>query len=203
MKITDIQSLVHKPGFYRVSVDNKALGYVDSTVVTSLGLAINKTISEEDYQVLIKQIKFTSLYNKAIRYADRRLRSKQEVIDFLRVNGSEGQMSIKIVDRLIELSIIDEQKLAEAYIHDVQLSRPLSRSAIKLKLRQKKIPENIIDQVLTKLKQTDHDSLDLLIHKKAKSYSYINNQPKLFRYLLRQGFSYQDIAARIGCPKQD
>lgn len=202
MKVTDIQNLANKPGFYRVSVDNKALGYVDPAVVSSLGLAINKTISDDDYQVLIKQIKFTTLYTKAIRYADRRLRSKAEVADFLRVNGSDDQMSGKIIDRLMELSIIDEQKLARAYIHDVQLSRPLSLKVIKLKLQQKKIPDLIIDQELTKLKQTDRDSLDLLINKKAKSYSYANNQPKLFRYLLRQGFSYEDIATRIGHPKR-
>lgn len=202
MKVTDIQNLANKPGFYRVSVDNKALGYVDPAVVSSLGLAINKTISDDDYQVLIKQIKFTALYTKAIRYADRRLRSKAEVADFLRVNGSDDQMSGKIIDRLMELSIIDEQKLARAYIHDVQLSRPLSLKVIKLKLQQKKIPDLIIDQELTKLKQTDRDSLDLLINKKAKSYNYANNQPKLFRYLLRQGFSYEDIATRIGHPKR-
>jgi len=202
VKVTDIQNLANKPGFYRVSVDNKALGYVDPAVVSSLGLAINKTISDDDYQVLIKQIKFTALYTKAIRYADRRLRSKAEVADFLRVNGSDDQMSGKIIDRLMELSIIDEQKLARAYIHDVQLSRPLSLKVIKLKLQQKKIPDLIIDQELTKLKQTDRDSLDLLINKKAKSYNYANNQPKLFRYLLRQGFSYEDIATRIGHPKR-
>ena len=201
MKVTNIKGLAHKPSLYRIDIDNKSLGYIGVSDISYLELSIGKEISDLTYEKLVKQIKYIALYREALRYADRRLRSKKEVTAFLRTKGSDEQTTTKIINRLVELAIIDEPKLAAAYIHDSKLRRPLSRRAITIKLRQKQLPKELIDRELN-LAQSDQESLDLLIKKKSNQSPYVDNQPKLFRYLLRQGFTYEDIAAKIGQPKR-
>jgi regulatory protein len=201
MKVTDIKSLTHKAGVYRVAIDNKPLGYLTAVDISNLQLAINKEIDVKDYENIVKQVKYTALYSDALRYSDRRLRSRQEVGRYLISKGSDKQTADKIIGRLVELGIVDEQKLATALIHDSKLSRPMSRKAIELKLKQKHLSQKVIDNELKNSPPTDQQALDLLIKRKASLSAYANNQPKFFRYLLRQGFSYEDIAARIGRPQ--
>lgn len=201
MKVTDIKSLASRAGLYRVYIDDKPLGYLAASDISSLELAINKDISNQDYEKIIRQVKYTALYYDALRYADRRLHSRSEVAFFLSSKGSDNQVTEKIINRLEKLGIIDEQKLAAAFIHDVCLKRPMSRKALEIKLRHKQLPQDLIDTELDHLNQNDQQSLDLLIERKAKLSAYANNQTKFFRYLLRQGFSYEDIVTRIGRPK--
>lgn len=200
MKITSIFSPVNKPGLYRIGVDNKSVGYISASDVSELGIVVNTVIEKDIYEQLLSRAKYTEFYRDALSYADRRLRSKKELRHYLSNKGCDEQTRDKIIARLEELGIIDEQKLAEAMIHDVGLSRPRSKKALRLKLQQKQIPLAIIDKSLDEVDYDDHAALDELIKRKSHLSAYRNNQLKFFRYLLSQGFDYEDIVSRIGRP---
>ena len=200
MLITEIKCLAHRPGQYRISVDNKSVGYISAEDMFSLKIVLNQTISHDVFEQLLTRIKHTSFYSDALRYADRRLRSRLEVELYLLNKGCDPITSQAIINRLVELGIVDEAKLAAALIHDAILSKPLSKVGLTKKLKQKQIANQVIDHQLEALEFTDLNSLDAIIKKKSSYSAYSNNQPRFFRYLLSQGFKYEDIVSRIGQP---
>lgn len=201
MKITDIRSLASKPGSYRVSIDDKPVGYISAEDMFELGIVLNSEIGKEAYEQLLFKVKYHACYSDALRYVDRRLRTKKETKRYLNSRGYDPDISTDIISRLEELGLIDEKKVAQAYVHDSSLGRPKSRRELELNLRQKHIDPSLIEEELNSAGYDDGQILDQLIAKKSKLSAYANNQPKLFRYLLSKGFSYEDITARIGRPK--
>lgn len=201
MKITALEAMPHKPGLYRVSIDEKPIGYVSSNDVLSLKLVPSQDIDVTIYKELLKQVKYSTFYSKALNYADKRLRSKAEVIRYLKLKGCDSLVAEEIVKQLSSSGIIDEKKLAQAYVHDIASFKPTSKKDLTLKLKQKKIDEGLINATIGNSEFDEGIALDKLIAQKSHLSSYANNQPRFFRYLMSKGFSYEDIAKRIGKPK--
>ncbi|MGH7234337.1 MAG: regulatory protein RecX [Candidatus Saccharimonadales bacterium] len=200
MKITAINAMAHRPGMYRISVDNKPLGYLNADDVLSFSLARGSDISQETYLRLITRIKYAAQYSSALGYASCRLRSKAEVERYLKGRACDIKTSASIIKELESLGIIDESKLAAAYVHDAELLKPLSRNMLALKLKQKRIDQELIDSSIEASGYDDKLALDKLVSQKSERYK--GNQPRFFRYLLRQGFSYSEIEKRIGRPER-
>ncbi len=198
MKITAIDSMPHKPGMYRVSVDNKPLGYLTADDVISFGFSRGSEINEASYSRIVSRIKYAAYYLSALKYADRRLRSEVEVGRYLKSHGCDSESVNSITKELVRLGIIDESKLAAAYVHDAELLKPLSRNMLALKLKQKQIDSELIASAIDASGYDDAQALDKLISLRRERYR--GNQARFFRYLLRQGFSYAEIEKRIGRP---
>ncbi len=198
MKVTAIEHMPHNPGMYRVSIDNKPLGYLTADDVLSLSLTRGSEISTAGYAQLVSRIKYAAFYTSALRHADRRLRSQAEVKSYLRSRGCDLQTATSIIKELTRLGIIDESKLAEAYVHDSEILKPLSRKMLALKLKQKQIDPELINSTIVASGYDDAQALDKLISLRRGRYG--GNRARFFRYLLRQGFSYPEIEKRIGRP---
>lgn len=200
MKITAIEQMSHKPGMYRISVDAKPIGYVTADDVLELGLGHGSDITAEAYSVLLEKVKYSAFFANAISYADRRLRSVAEIERYLKGRGADPKTASSIATKLVSSGLVDESKLATAYIHDAEVLKPLSRNMLQLKLRQKRIDSDLIDASIQTSGYDDEKALDKLV--RIKQARYAGNQPRFFRYLLRQGFSYSAIAKRIGKPER-
>jgi SOS response regulatory protein OraA/RecX len=201
MKVTEIVSSTHKAGLYRVSIDNKPVGYVSAEDIFSLALAVGRELSQPEYTRLLEHIRSGAFFYDALHYADRRLRSKKEVVLYLIRKGCEQQAAVQIAAKLEQQGIIDEPKLAEAYIHDSLIGKPMSKRMLEQKLKQKNVSAKIIAAKLDNPKLNDNSSLEALIERKSHLSSYANNKNRLIRYLIAQGFRYEDIVERIGRPE--
>lgn len=201
MKITQIRESASRPGILRVYVDNEDVGLITIADVKELELAVNKDIDSLAFDSLVEKVKNLEFYFRALHYTDRRLRSKTEVSRYLKRQGCAVNVANGIINKLAAAGLIDEARLVEAFVHDVTLSKPLSKKAIELKLRKKGLSEQAITAGLVTGEIDDAKALDDLIARKSKQSSYANNQARFFRYLLRQGFSFEAIAERIGRPE--
>ncbi len=185
---------------YRIAVDGKPLGYIRAEDILQVNISIGKSIDVSTYTELVNRVKYTSFLNIALGYASRRLHSKEEVINHIKVKGCSLIIAREIADRLCAVGIIDENKLAQAYVRDAQIKGTVSKKALELKLKKKRINPKIIAVALNTSKLNETNALDVLIGKKRNQQSYQENPARLFRYLLSKGFSFNDIAARIGTP---
>ena len=122
MKITAIEQMSHKPGMYRISVDTKPIGYVAADDVFELGLGHGGDITSETYSKLLQKVKFNAFYASAITYADRRLRSVAEIERYLKGRGCDLKMATVIAKKLVNSGLVDESKLAIAYVHDAAIA---------------------------------------------------------------------------------
>ncbi len=199
MKITAIDQSHNHPGRYRISVDNKSLGYVTAEDIFELGLLLGRAITKQTYDKLVQRVTYNQYYFAAIAYASRRLHSKAEVVRYLRHHGCALHHANAIVQKLEQLGIIDEIKLAEAFVHDTLTLKPLSSRVLALKLKAKQLDPKLIEQSITTAGYDDSAALEQLVHQKQTRY--VGQQDRFFRYLLRQGFAYSDIVKAIGKPE--
>lgn len=199
MKITAIDSIHNRPGRYRLSIDNKPLGYVTAEDIFELGLVLGRAIAKPVYDKVVHRITYNQHYFAAIAYADRRLRSRAEVMRYLRGRGCTLDNANAIVQKLKQLGIIDETKLAEAFVQDTLNLKPLSRRALVLKLKTKQLDPKLIEQSISAAGYDDESALEQLVRQKKARYA--GKQDRFFRYLLRQGFAYNDIVKAIGKPE--
>ncbi len=201
MKITQIVESSSRTGLYRIAVDKKPLGFVSAEDIFSLNLIAGRELNSSEYRQLLSAVQFSTFLSLALRYADRRLRSKKEVITYLQRKGCDRQTGSSIADKLESIGVIDESKLAAAYIHDSKITKPMSQRLLRQKLMQKKISPEVVEEKLEAAKLNDQDALEALVERKLHLSAYKDNKNRLIRYLLSQGFSYEDIVSRLGRPE--
>ena len=201
MKLTAIRPHPHRPDVFKVMIDNRLVGLLTGEDIARLSLVSGQTIGADIYQHVIERCAYNDFYYRAIRYVDLRLRSISEVRHYLISKHCPATYADDIISKLLNKGLIDENKLVTAFVHDASIGKPTSKRALLLKLRQKNIGQETINSALSGIQIDDEVNLDRLIARKSRQSSYANNQPRLFRFLLRQGFSYEDIAKRIGKPK--
>ncbi len=201
MTLTALRPLVSNPHILSVVVDKEYIGNVSIDDASELGLIAGQDLSQETLAELKLRIQQLKYYRDAQRYADRRLRSTKEVLNYLTHKGCDAALASKIVERLGDIGLINNAAFTSAYIHDSLLAKPLSKRGIMQKLKTKGIDSQSVAASLAVSGFDEDQALDAMIERKSRLSQYANNQPKLFRYLLTQGFSYGAIADRIGHPQ--
>ena len=90
------------------------------------------------------------------------------------------------------MSLIDDERFVEAFIHDKLLVSPASKRKIAYELKKKHIAEDIISRSLNNDQISDEENLNKLIEIKRRQSKY-QDDLKLMQYLVRNGFNYGDV----------
>jgi regulatory protein len=190
VKITAITAQVKRAGRYSIYVDGKfALGLGGNDVL-NLGLHNGQEITEAELTDLKQQSDFGKIYEKTLNLLSFRQRSEWELRDYLKRKNQSPAIIEKLLNVLSNLGYVDDKKFATAWVDNRRLLKPISSLKLRAELKQKRIANNIIDEVL-KADTTDEITvLRELIDRKSKRYP---DQQKLMAYLARQGFRYDDI----------
>ncbi|MFH1855180.1 MAG: regulatory protein RecX [bacterium] len=131
---------------------------------------------------------------KALDLLSKRSYSKQILIDKLKQKEFEIDEISAAVKKLEDLEFIDDKKYAESLAREYLEIRKYGAYRVKLKLKEKKVPEEIIKEVLSGINQeTEDENLLELTEKYLKKNSGLPRE-KLYRrtlgFLLRRGYSY-------------
>jgi regulatory protein len=193
MKITKIVQQQKQQSRYSVFVEGKysfslsEQALLDSKLVSGQELAPEQII---EYKKLSDDDK---LYNRVLRWLALRSRSVWETEFYLKRKDADEQQIEQIIEKLTRLGLLDDRKFAEAFVHDRRLLRSNSSRKIRLELQKKRVPRDIIDQVLAE-DETDTGAMlkDVIVRKRQQS-KYRDDELKLMQYLARQGWGYGDI----------
>lgn len=190
MKITAIKQQQKRADRYSFYVDGAYAFSLSESALLESGLASGQELDAaglERYKQLSQDDK---LFGRALRYVALRPKSEWELRAYLEKHRSPAPLTKQITNKLKDLDLINDQKFAAAYVHDRLLLRPTSRRRIKLELAKKRVPKDIIDELLAE--QSDTDTLQEVIAKKRRQSKY-QDDIKLMQYLARQGYNYSDI----------
>lgn len=105
-------------GKYKVILDNKKEIILYESVILDTNLLYKKEITSEEYNTLISLNNYQDIYNKVIKYISIRLRSKKEIIDYLKKMDLSIEVVEDIVNKLITNKYIDDERFSKAYIKD-------------------------------------------------------------------------------------
>lgn len=192
MNITKIEAQIKTPGRYSVFVDGQfAFGISELGLINS-GLRIGQELLNDELESLKDQAKTDKVYNQTLSLIMRRPRSKWEIESYLKRKGHGQAMRVEIINMLSEKNFVDDEDFARRWIESRRLLKNTSRRKLTMELKQKRVPDEIIDAVLT---EDDTDEVQVIkaeIAKKRRTSRY-RDDTKLMQYLARQGYRYDDI----------
>lgn len=190
MKITAITAQVKRPGRYSVYVDDKFAFGLGANQLLNLGLVTGQELSGSELDSLKQESEVGKMYDKTLNLLSFRLRSEYELRDYLKRKQQSPAIIEIILNRLSKLGYVDDKQFASRWVENRRLLKPTSSLKLKSELKQKRIANDIIDDVLQDDTTDEQEVLKQLIERKSKHYP---DQQKLMAYLARQGFRYDDI----------
>lgn len=190
MKITAIKQQQKRQDRYSVFVDGKYAFSLSESGLIESRLASGQELTPAELKNLKKAAGLDKAYGNALRYVAMRPRSEWELHDHFRRKGIDDEATTQITERLRSLNLLDDLAFARAWVSNRHLLKASSKRRLRLELKQKRVPEEIIDQVLQEDTTDERQTLRELVEKKSSRYP---DRQKFMQYLARQGFSYDDI----------
>lgn len=186
-------------GKYQVEIGDETILLYDDIII-KYQLLLKKELTKKELEIIKKDNDFYTNYLLAVEYIKKRLRSREEVKNYLLKKEIISSTVNEILDLLEKNKVLDDSIFTTAYIHDkISFSNdgPLK---IKSSLEKLKIDSNLIN------KKLDEYTDDLEIEKIKK---YINKQLKnnrkslyelknsILNYLVSNGYHRELIINEI------
>jgi regulatory protein len=197
MKITSIKQQIKRNDRYSVFVDGKYSFSLSESALLELRLASGQEVDEPQLAELKEASGNDKAYGNALRYVAIRPRSEWELRTYLRRKEVDDPVADTIIERLQQVGLQDDLQFAKSWVANRHLLKSTSKRKLQLELKQKRVPNAIIDTVLREDKVDERQSLQALVAKKQHRYPDKN---KFMQYLARQGFSYDDIKSVLDQP---
>ena len=203
VRITGLKLQVRDKSRVNVYVDGKYSFSLDINQVAELGIKTGAEFTGEELLKLENESQYGKLYTRALEYALIRPRSHREMRDYLYRKtrdtptktgqirkGVSVELTQRVFDRLVEKGYLDEEKFAKFWVENRNVRKGSSKRKLQMELMAKGVERTIIEQSLQGSERSDKEEILKIIEKKARRYE---DEKKLMAYLMRQGFSYDDI----------
>lgn len=191
-KITDIKQQVKRQDRYSIYFDEKYLFSLSEAELLSAGIKIGQEFSLGELEELKKTALFDKAYDRALNLISRRRRSVWELRTYLKAKDYEPDVIELTLNRLSDKGYADDRAFAEAWVANRRLLKSTSKRRLVQELRQKRVPDDVVQHVLEADETDEMDILKDVITRKRKQTRY-QDDLKLMQYLVRQGYNYGDI----------
>jgi regulatory protein len=164
---------------------------LEAEVALKEGLMAEQALSQDEIEALKKADLFQRCLNAAFHFLSYRPRSQAELRQRLGKRGFDGDNVAAVLARLKERGLVDDLAFAQFWKDNRQSFSPRSQWLTRRELRQKGVPEEIIDRVAAQV--DDEDSAYRAAIVKARRLStadYDGFRRSLGEYLKRRGFGY-------------
>ncbi|NMC46001.1 MAG: hypothetical protein GYA52_04135 [Chloroflexi bacterium] len=192
-KLTGIEQQKKNPNRVNIYLDEQFAFGLHKYVAWRL--KVGDVLDEQSIQHLQQEDVLEEAYQKALRLLGYRPRTEYEMRSRLAEYGYEENCIDGVIARLLEKEYLDDQQFAEDWVENRNTFRPRGRRLLTLELRQKKVSEDQIRRALETIPQDME-----LAHQAAEKYcgklkglDEKSFKHKLYGYLTRKGFMYEDI----------
>ena len=177
----------------RVDFDCREPIFINSSVVSSLGIRSGITMTEEDIEEAVSKNDFRRARERALYLLDERDYGYVEMFKKLENNYSED-ICYEVVNDLSRLGLIDDRRYAQKCAEYFLTRKLWGKYRAREEMRRRGIPSELIDEALEEYDEGSDDRLRELIEKKyARKLADENGVNKVKAALARQGFSYDEI----------
>lgn len=194
MRISAIERQQKRAHRVSVYVDGEFLVGLSEAALLESGIRAGQELSEQQKAELVKLANYDMARDKALNLLARRPRSEREMQVYLQHKAYDDSVINELLEELRQRDHLNDAAFAEWWVQQRRLLKSISKNKLKMELRQKRITDDIIDDVLAEDATSDVETIKDLIVKKQSQSRYHDRQ-KLMQYLARQGFHYSDIKA--------
>jgi regulatory protein len=196
VKITAIKQQVKRADRYSIYVDSKYSFSLGESELLNTGLKIGQEFTEAELVELKNKAVLDKAYDRALNLIMRRARSEWEMRDYLKRKEYDPDQIEATISRLRERGYIDDADFARRWVENRRLLKATSKRRLMQELRQKRVADDIIEEVLNADETDEREVLRQLIDRKRKQTKY-QDDLKLTQYLVRQGFDYGIIKEAV------
>ena len=132
-------------------------------------------------------------FQNALLMISYRPRSVREVQKKLKEKGFDETVVGMVIERLKEGGLVEDKGFAQAWIENRTVFRPRSRKLMTLELRQKGVPDEVVQEALVESVDDEVLAYQAAIQysRRLKKLEWLDFRKKLSAYLARRGFSYE------------
>lgn len=176
---------------YQIFLDTGEKLTINEDVILKHKLLYKKEIDE----FLLKEIKEDNtnydIYNKCVKYIGVRLRSINEIREFMERKGVSETLIEETIDKLLKHKLLDDEVFTKAFIKDKLNFTTMGPYRIEIELKKHKINSSIISKYLNEI---DDNILEEKINKQITKIIKSNkNKPnlknKVYNNLINLGYS--------------
>lgn len=141
-----------------------------------------------------KTPEYINARSRAIKYIMYKMRTSKEIYDKLLELGFSTEIINRVIVDLEQLEYINDEEYTKKFIESNKKSKKISKSMIKLKLKNKGIDGQIIEKYLEVVGFSNFDAIEkLLVKKKFSNDLPFEEKNKIIVYCVRKGFSLEEV----------
>lgn len=190
-----------KKNIYNVYLSNGEVLELNGKVITDNELLIKKDIDNELYDKLKRDNTICILVDTSVKYIDRRLRSINELRDYLKNKEEDTIIIEEVIDKLINYKYLDDDRFTKAFIKDKLNFTNWGDYKIKNELKRLGVIEEIIYNNMTSIDDNIYyERINKIIDKDIstnKKYGGIKLKNKIYNHLLTLGYSKEKVISII------
>lgn len=190
-----------KKNIYNVYLSNGEVLELNGKVITDNELLIKKDIDNELYDKLKRDNTICILVDTSVKYIDRRLRSINELRDYLKNKEEDTIIIEEVIDKLIDYKYLDDDRFTKAFIKDKLNFTNWGDYKIKNELKRLGVNEEIIYNNISNIDDNIYyERINKIIDKDIstnKKYSDIKLKNKIYNHLLTLGYSKEKVISII------
>lgn len=190
-----------KKNIYNVYLSNGEVLELNGKVITDNELLIKKDIDNELYDKLKRDNTICILVDTSVKYIDRRLRSINELRDYLKNKEEDTIIIEEVIDKLINYKYLDDDRFTKAFIKDKLNFTNWGDYKIKNELKRLGVNEEIIYNNMTSIDDNIYyERINKIIDKDIstnKKYGGIKLKNKIYNHLLTLGYSKEKVISII------
>ncbi len=163
--------------------------------IVAAWLNVGQALTPEKIEELKSQDGVEAALQRALNFISYRPRSQAEVERNLRKYEVAEEVIPAVVERLKAGHLLDDSDFARRWVEDRAAFKPRGAYALRAELRQKGLPDGIIEETLQSIdeaslaRQAAQRKLRVL-----KSLDWVDFRNKLSAHLARRGFGYELVA---------
>ncbi|HEX3568151.1 MAG TPA: RecX family transcriptional regulator [Candidatus Saccharimonadales bacterium] len=193
MTITAIKQQVKQAGRYSVFVDGKYSFSLSEVALLESGIHSGLELDTSKLAEFKTMSANDKAYGRALHYAMIRPRSEWELRTYLQRKQADPETAERIIAKLRRNDLVNDLAFARSWVASRRLLKATSRRRLTQELHQKRVSDDVIQQVLHEDETDERETLREIIAKKRQQSKYKADDVKLMQYLARQGYSYDDI----------
>lgn len=190
MQITEIKK--DKLHLTKIILEDGRELLIDNEVVYEKTLKVGADLSEQYIDELCFESNYRRAKSRALWYLDRQDHTEKALYQKLLRGGFPEKESAKVIARLKEVGVLDDNRYAENYAERLLESNISKREALQ-KMLLKGVPCELAKKVLSETEADEQTQIRNLIEKKYRNkLNGENGWQKVYAALVRKGFSYEE-----------
>ena len=180
---------------YQIYLDDGRKILINEDVILKYKLLYKKEIDEFFLNEILADNANYNIYDKCVKYIGVRVRSINEIREFMERKEVSPQVIEETIKQLIKRKLLDDDAFTKAYVNDKIKFSSLGPYRIEADLKKQHIDDGIISKYIGAIDEAFlYNKIDKQINKLIKSnHKKANLKAKIYNNLVNAGYSQSMI----------